>query len=88
VSGSSSPVDGLAGLVHGLSYFFCFLYLINRGGQQIASDNRPFTVTFDPRQLRKLPRLISFARLGKDYYSSDQTSTHNRGKSRDKCIYE
>jgi len=46
--------------------FFVF-YLINLGGQQNASKNRSFTVTFDPRRLQKPPRLIDFARLRKDF---------------------
>jgi hypothetical protein len=46
--------------------FFVF-YLISRGGQQTASENRSFTVTFDPRRLQKPHRLIDFARLRKDF---------------------
>jgi hypothetical protein len=37
VDGLVGPVDGLAGLVHGLSYFFLFFYLINRGGRPTTS---------------------------------------------------
>ena len=32
--------------------------MINRGGQQIAAKNRSFTMTLDPRWLRKTHRLI------------------------------
>jgi hypothetical protein len=61
VDGLGGPVVGLAGL----SMDFFIFYLINRGGQQTASINRSFTVTFDPRRLQKPPRLIDFARLRK-----------------------
>jgi len=47
-------------------FLFCF-YLISRGGQQTASENRSFTVIFDPRRLQKPHRLIDFARLRKDF---------------------
>jgi hypothetical protein len=47
-----------------------FFFLINGGGQQTASENRPFTMTSDPRRLRKPHWLIGFVRLGKDYCSS------------------
>jgi len=49
-------MDGLGGLAP--------VYLINRGGQQNASENTIFTVTFDPRRLLKPPRLIIYFRLG------------------------
>lgn len=39
------PMDGLAGLVHGLS-FFCFPYLINGGRRPTDSFNARLTVAF------------------------------------------
>ena len=64
-------VDGLGGPVHGFFFHFFIFCLINHGGQQSASKNRSFTVTFDPRRLQKPPRLINFAHLRKDYCSSE-----------------
>ena len=43
--------------------YFCFFYTINRGRRATASENRSFTVTLPPRRLRKIPRLIIFARI-------------------------
>jgi len=37
-----------------------FFYLINRDGQQSASENRSFIMTFHPRRLRKTSRIIFF----------------------------
>jgi hypothetical protein len=56
-------VDGLNGSSMGF-LLFLFFYFINRGGNQTASENRPFAETFLPRRLQKMPRLIVFARLG------------------------
>jgi hypothetical protein len=41
-------VDGLAGLIHGFSFFFVF-YSIYHGGHPTASEKVPLTVTFPPR---------------------------------------
>jgi hypothetical protein len=61
--GSAGHIDGLAG------FFFVFL-LINRGGHFNRLGKDLLTVTFEPRRLECLPRLIVFARLGKDLCSS------------------
>jgi hypothetical protein len=50
--GRAAAAMGLAGPSidsAGSSTGFSFFYLINRGGQQSASENRSFIVTFDPR---------------------------------------
>lgn len=55
---------GSAGSIDGLTRFFLFFYVINRGGHQKTSKKVSLTVTFDPRRLAKTSRLISFIRLG------------------------
>ena len=60
---AASPWMGSAGLSTGF-LFFLFSYLINRGGQAIASENGLFTMTLCPRRLPKMPQLSVFARLG------------------------
>jgi hypothetical protein len=68
VDGLGGPVDGLAGLIHGLFLFFPSVY---RGGHSTASEKVPLTMTFRPRRMLYPPRKINFTRLGKDLCSSD-----------------
>jgi hypothetical protein len=56
-------VDGLGGLIHWFS-FFCFVYLINRGGQPTTSVKAGLTVTFCRRQMGCSPQLTIFSHLG------------------------
>jgi hypothetical protein len=44
-------------------FFFFFLNLINRGGQQTVSEKVRLTVTFDLRRLQKPSWLTYFAHL-------------------------
>ena len=58
--------DRLDGHVMGsVGFFFLILifYLINQGVQQNRLKNTSFTMTFHPRHLRKMPRLINFSCL-------------------------
>jgi hypothetical protein len=50
--------------------FLCF-YSIYRDGHRTISEKISFTVTFGPRWLWCLPRLIISARLGKVFCSSE-----------------
>jgi hypothetical protein len=65
VDGLGGPVGGLAGLIHGVLFVFCFFIRFTEADIQPPRKNTPFTVTFVPRLLQCPPRLIVFARLEK-----------------------